>query len=123
MLRKSTKAAIAIALAAALTGSSSVAFANDDYDHLMGRKLIQGEDKVARATSLGSGLACAAGAAWSGVFTWGIGPALAGLACAAIASTATRTAMRCSVEKEARIRAGLGEKCFEISVPFINVKF
>ena len=115
MLKKLKKATVATALAAALTGSSSVAFANNDY--LTGQKLLQAEHTVSTATAWSSGLACAAGASWSGVFTWGIGPALAGLACAAIAASATKTAMRCSLDKETRIRTGLGKRCFHFVIP------
>ena len=114
MLKKLKKAAIATALAAVLTGSSSVAFATDDYR--TGQKLLQAEHTVSTATAWGSGLACAAVASWSGFFTLGIAPALAGLTCAAIAASATKTAMRCSLDKETRIRTGLGEDCIVIAV-------
>ena len=98
----------------------STAFAENDYRK--GQEMLRHEDRTAGSAGMAAGLTCAAAASWTGIFTIGIGPALAGLGCAIIAESATRTAMRCSVNEDTRIRTGLGKGCIVVAGGF-RVKF
>ena len=75
------------------------------------RDQLAREKVVGETTGLGAGLTCAAAVSWSGVFTFGIAPALAGIICGSIASSAVRTTMRCSTDKDTRRKLGGKDGC------------
>lgn len=96
-----------------VASAPSTAFAESDYR--TGQELLKYEDRASGSAGMASALGCAAAASWTGIFTWGIGPALAGIVCGIVGESVTRTAMRCSVDEQTRIRTGLGEGCVVVS--------
>lgn len=72
--------------------------------------------EVGSAVGMASGLGCAAAASWTGIFTWGIGPALAGLACSLIGNSVTQTIMSCTTDEQVRRADGDDGNCIKLAV-------